>query len=77
VTRHPAVLAGAMATLQVESGGRVVLGSGRGDSALAQAGFAPASLESFRRYLAAVQRYLRREDVPYDPGVRPCRRDPP
>src|ERR1700679_2851382 len=35
VTRHPAVVAGAIATLQEESGGRMELGIGRGDSALA------------------------------------------
>lgn len=34
VTRHPAVVASAMASLQAESGGRAVLGLGRGDSSL-------------------------------------------
>jgi 5,10-methylenetetrahydromethanopterin reductase len=63
VTRHPAVLAGAMATLQAESGGRAVLGIGRGDSALAHIGFAPASVSYFERYLRAVQAYLDGDDV--------------
>jgi alkanesulfonate monooxygenase SsuD/methylene tetrahydromethanopterin reductase-like flavin-dependent oxidoreductase (luciferase family) len=40
-TRHPAVTASAAATLQLESGGRAVLGLGRGDSALTQIGRRP------------------------------------
>jgi 5,10-methylenetetrahydromethanopterin reductase len=38
LTRHPAVIASAMASLQIETGGRAVLGVGRGDSSLAQIG---------------------------------------
>jgi 5,10-methylenetetrahydromethanopterin reductase len=38
VTRHPAVTASAAATLQAETGGRAVLGLGRGDSAVTQLG---------------------------------------
>ena len=41
-TRHPAVTASAIASIHVESGGRAVLGIGRGDSALAHLGRAPA-----------------------------------
>src|SRR5438105_3703561 len=41
-TRHPAVAACAIASVQAESGGRAMLGIGRGDSALAHLGFAPA-----------------------------------
>src|SRR5437879_5575687 len=41
VTRHPAVTASAAATLQAETGGRAVLGFGRGDSALTQIGRRP------------------------------------
>ena len=41
VTRHPAVVAAAITSVQVESGGRAVLGVGRGDSSLAQLGLAP------------------------------------
>lgn len=76
VTRHPAVLASAMATLQAESGGRMVLGIGRGDSALAHIGLAPAPIATFRRYLEAVQGYLRGDavvpDLEFAPaGARP------
>ena len=38
VTRHPAVTAAAVATLQVESEGRAVVVFGRGDSAVLQLG---------------------------------------
>ena len=51
VTRHPAVTAAAAVTLQVASAGRFVLGIGRGDSALAHLGRAPASVATFERYL--------------------------
>jgi 5,10-methylenetetrahydromethanopterin reductase len=64
-TRHPAVTAGAIASIQAESGGRAVLGIGRGDSALAHLGFAPASPAVFARYLEQLQGYLRGEEVPF------------
>ena len=41
-TRHPAVTASAIASVHAASGGRAVLGIGRGDSALAHLGLAPA-----------------------------------
>lgn len=66
VTRHPAVTATAAATIQVESGGRAVLGMGRGDSALAYIGRPPAPVSTFERYLADVQRYLSAEPVDID-----------
>jgi len=49
LTRHPVVLAACAATLQVMSGGRAVLGIGRGDSALAYLGYAPAGLPKFEQ----------------------------
>ncbi|MEY2476435.1 MAG: 5,10-methylenetetrahydromethanopterin reductase [Actinomycetota bacterium] len=58
VTRHPAVTAAAIATVHGESGGRAVLGIGRGDSALAHLGQAPAPVATFERYLIALQAYL-------------------
>jgi 5,10-methylenetetrahydromethanopterin reductase len=66
VTRHPAVTAGAVASLQAASGGRAVLAIGRGDSALAHLGRAPARVADFERYLVAVQAYLRGEEIPFD-----------
>jgi 5,10-methylenetetrahydromethanopterin reductase len=62
-TRHPAVTASAIASVHVESGGRAVLGIGRGDSALAHLGLAPAPVAELERYLAVVQAYLRGDDV--------------
>jgi 5,10-methylenetetrahydromethanopterin reductase len=67
-TRHPAVTASAIATVQAESNGRAVLGIGRGDSALAHLGLAPASVATFRAFLEHLQGYLRGEDVQLDPS---------
>ena len=57
-TRHPAVTAAAAATLQSVSGGRAVLGVGRGDSALAYLGYAPTRLAAFRQALQDLQTLL-------------------
>jgi 5,10-methylenetetrahydromethanopterin reductase len=65
-TRHPAVTASAIASIHVESGGRAVLGIGRGDSALAHIGRAPARVAHLRRYLEAVQSYLRGDEIDFD-----------
>jgi 5,10-methylenetetrahydromethanopterin reductase len=66
VTRHPAVTAAAIAAIHAESGGRAVLGIGRGDSSLAHLGYAPAPVSVFERVLARVQGYLRGEEVPFE-----------
>lgn len=58
VTRDAAVTAAAAATLQRASGGRAVLGIGRGDSSLATIGRGPASLEEFGVYLGRLRAYL-------------------
>ena len=65
-TRHPAAAASAAASVQAESGGRFVLGIGRGDSALAHLGLAPAPVAQFEHYLQRLQGYLRRDEVPFD-----------
>lgn len=65
LTRHPAVTAAAAATVQSISGGRAVLGIGRGDSALAYLGHAPASLASFRRALRDLQTLLSGGEVAF------------
>ena len=62
-TRHAAVTASAIASIQAESAGRAVLGIGRGDSALARLGRRPASLPAFETYLTDVQTYLNGEPV--------------
>ena len=66
VTRHPAVAAAAMASLQQLSNGRMTLGIGRGDSSLAHIGRAPASVGELSQYLQALQKYLRGESVPFE-----------
>jgi 5,10-methylenetetrahydromethanopterin reductase len=65
-TRHPAVTAASVATLQSISGGRAVLGIGRGDSALAYLGYAPVKLAAFRRTLQDLQTLLRGEEVAFE-----------
>ena len=66
VTRDPAVTACAALSLQVESGGRAVLGIGRGDSAVQRIGKTQDPVASFERYLTRVQAYLRGDAVERD-----------
>jgi 5,10-methylenetetrahydromethanopterin reductase len=63
VTRHPAVVASAMATLQAESGGRAALGLGRGDSSLGQIGVKPPTTDQLALFTRRVRGYLRGEEV--------------
>jgi 5,10-methylenetetrahydromethanopterin reductase len=67
-TRHPAITASAIATVQAESGGRAHLGIGRGDSALAHLGHAPHAVSAFEDYLERLQGYLRGEEIPFEAG---------
>ena len=76
VTRHAAVTAAAAGAVQRVSGGRMVLGIGRGDSALAHLGRAPARLAGFERYLRNLGTYLSGEavafeDLAFDDDVAP------
>jgi 5,10-methylenetetrahydromethanopterin reductase len=57
-TRHVAVTAASIATVQAVSHGRAVLGIGRGDSALAFIGRAPVNLAAFERALGELQTLL-------------------
>src|SRR5690349_17347555 len=66
VTRDPAVTASAALALQAESGGRAVLGIGRGDSSVQRIGKREDPVASFERYLVAVQAYLAGETVDRD-----------
>ena len=58
VTRDPAVVASAAASIHKLSGGRVVLPIGRGDSAAHFIGKKPESLREFDRKVAAIKDYL-------------------
>ncbi len=68
-TRHPAVLAANIASVQSLSGGRAVLGIGRGDSALAYLGHAPVTLPGFRKALSTLQTLLAGEEAEF--GAQP------
>lgn len=63
VTRHPAVTAASIATVHAASGGRAVLGIGRGDSSLGFLGRKPAPVGALEQYLARVRGYLHGEQV--------------
>lgn len=58
VTRHPAVIAAAISSLQVASRGRAVLGLGRGDSALLQLGLRPQARLAFENDARRIRAYL-------------------
>jgi 5,10-methylenetetrahydromethanopterin reductase len=58
VTRHPAVVAAAIASLHVASRGRAVLGLGRGDSALLQLGLRPQARVAFQADARRIRSYL-------------------
>lgn len=64
-TRHPAAAAAAIASIHAGSGGRAVLGIGRGDSALAHLGLAPAPVPELERYVSVLRTYLRGAPVPF------------
>jgi 5,10-methylenetetrahydromethanopterin reductase len=58
VTRHPAVAAGAAATLEELAPKRTLLGLGSGDSAAFNIGLRPASLAELREYAETVRALL-------------------
>jgi len=58
VTRHVAALASAATTAHAFSGGRMVLGIGRGDSSLSHIGRGPAPIREFEETLARLRGYL-------------------
>src|SRR6478752_4942556 len=65
-TRLPAALAGTAITVQEESGGRFVLGVGRGDTALFHLGRKPMPVDAFGTRLRDLQAYLSGEVVDAD-----------
>jgi 5,10-methylenetetrahydromethanopterin reductase len=62
-TRHPAALANIAATVQETSGGRFVLGIGRGDTAMFHLGEKPMPVARFIASVTDVQTYLANETV--------------
>ena len=65
-TRHPAAAAAAIASVHQASGGRAVFGIGRGDSAMAHLGLAPAPVAELERYVITVRAYLAGATIPFD-----------
>ena len=65
VTRHPSVVAGAIASVHAESNGRAVLGIGRGDSSVRSIGRPLMALGQFRQAVEQIQALLRGDSVTY------------
>jgi 5,10-methylenetetrahydromethanopterin reductase len=65
-TRHPAALAAVAVTVQEESGGRFVLGIGRGDTALFHLGRKPMPVAEFAELVTDLQTYLANGTVDCD-----------
>lgn len=63
VTRHPAVTANAVMSLNMLSNGRAVLGLGAGDSAVRTAGLSPAKLDAIRERIQFMRALLSGEEV--------------
>lgn len=67
VTRHPTVTASAFATLNEISGGRMVLGIAKGDSATRVIGERQATMAEFKSGVRLIQRLMNGETVEYKP----------
>ncbi|MGH3134728.1 MAG: LLM class flavin-dependent oxidoreductase, partial [Gaiellaceae bacterium] len=66
VTRHPAVIASAIATVDELSGGRAILGIGVGESAVHTLGLPPARLDRLAAVATALQALLAGEEAELD-----------
>ena len=67
-TRHPAVTAAAIASINELSNGRAFLGLGSGDSAVLNLGLRPARLSELRHYIQTVRNLLAGETGEYAGG---------
>ena len=65
-TREPTVLASAYATLQDVSGGRIVCGIGRGDSARRVIGYQPVKMAEFERSCRMIKALMNGEQVEWN-----------
>lgn len=65
VTRHPAVVAAAIASVNEISGGRVHLGLATGDSGVYNFGLKAATLSEMEEYILAVRAMVRGEEATY------------
>ena len=66
LTRHPAVAAGAAATLEEMAPGRTMLGIGTGDSSVLNVGLRPSTRAHLRAYLIAVRQLLEHGEAQWD-----------
>ena len=65
LTRHPAVMASAIASVREVAGNRVVLGIGTGDSAIYNLNQRPGGLQGLRDYILALKALLRGESTAF------------
>ena len=63
ITRDAAVMACALGTLDIESGGRAICGIGRGDSSAAHIGVRSSTTTELRRYIESFRAYVNGEEV--------------
>ena len=77
ITRHASVTATSAFAIQRLSRGRMVIGIGRGDSALAHLGRAPARLKWFEAYLRQLQTYLVGGEIGFEGSNIPDEAAPP
>jgi len=68
VTRHPAVTAAAILTIQELSGGRARLGIAAGDSAVRRLGAPPVAVAELESAVRTIRALLRGESAPGDAG---------
>ena len=69
-TRHPAITANAIATIDEISGGRAMLGLGTGDRPTAELGFSPARIQTMREMIDVVRRLFAGETLDHDGAFR-------
>jgi 5,10-methylenetetrahydromethanopterin reductase len=66
ITRHPAVIAGGIATIDELSGGRAILGIGTGFSAVRTLGLKPAPLKVMEEAVLCMRSLLQRQTAVYE-----------
>lgn len=65
ITRHPAVSASAIATVDEIAPGRAIFGLGSGDSAILNLGERPVTLAGLREYIEAVRELFTKRETEY------------
>jgi 5,10-methylenetetrahydromethanopterin reductase len=65
-SRHPAITANAIATVDEISGGRAILGVGTGDRPQVELGFRPAKVAEMKEWISLVRRLFSGDPVTHD-----------